>query len=65
MKLYFRSLINLATASAVKAFTNSEGCKPIGPKLYQDVAPLIVLPKINNPNNDTIEIRYKTPENFS
>jgi hypothetical protein len=54
-KLYCLSLNNFAIANAVNAFTNSEGCKPNAPKLYQEVAPLTVLPKKNNPKRDTKE----------
>lgn len=55
LKLYCLSLNNFATANAVNAFENSEGCKPNTPKLYQEVAPLIVLPKRNNPKRDSRE----------
>ena len=56
-KLYFLSLNSFAIARAVKALTNSDGWRPIAPKLYQDVAPLIVLPKTNKPISDAIEIK--------
>lgn len=56
LKLYCLSLNNFATAKAVNAFTNSEGCKPSTPKLYQEVAPLIVFPKRNKPTKDKREI---------
>ena len=51
LKLYFLSLINFAKAKAVKVFANSEGCILTPPKRYQDLAPLISVPKINSPIN--------------
>ena len=57
LKLYCLSLNNLATASAVQAFANSEGCRPIKPKLNQDLAPLISLPKGNKRINEKMEIK--------
>ena len=47
-KLYCLSLKSFATAKAVKAFTNSEGCKLMDPKLNHDFAPFISFPRGNN-----------------
>lgn len=65
LRLYCRSLINFAKARAVKAFANSEGCSPIPPKLYHEVAPLIFLPNTSTPANKTREKMYITLENCS
>ncbi len=56
LKLYCLSLSNFATAKAVHALTNSEGCKPKTPKLNQDFAPLISFPKGNSSNKLKIEM---------
>ena len=63
LKLYFLSLINFASASAVNAFANSDGCKLTPPNRYQDFAPLISVPKINSPINVTNERMKKILEN--
>ena len=64
-KLYCLSLSSLATASAVNAFANSEGCRPIKPKLYQEVAPFMLFPKIKSPANESIDAKYKILAYFS
>ena len=56
LKLYCLSLNNFATARAVQAFINSDGCKPKTPKLNQDFAPLISLPKGNKSMSKKIAI---------
>ena len=56
LKLYFLSLINFASASAVNAFANSDGCKLTPPNRYQDFAPLISVPKTNRPSSDNKEM---------
>ena len=63
LKLYFLSLINFASASAVNAFENSDGWRLIPPKRYQDFAPLISVPKINSPIKVTKEKTKKILEN--
>ena len=55
-RLYFLSLISFATARAVSAFANSEGCKLAPPKLYHEVAPFIFFPNKNNPTKLNKEI---------
>ena len=65
LKLYCLSLNSLATAKAVQALTNSEGCKLITPKLNQDFAPLISFPKGNKRIKENIEIIYKRLEKRS
>ena len=49
--------MNLATANEVATFANSLGCIVKEPKPYHDVDPLTVLPKINRPINDIIEMK--------
>ena len=50
------SLIYLASANAVAALANSLGCKLKLPKLYQEVAPDMVLPKTNSPIKESSAI---------
>ena len=45
LKLYFLSLNNFASASAVNTLANSDGWIPILPKRYHDFAPFISVPK--------------------
>ena len=58
----FRSLKYLDNARAVIGFANSLGWILKLPNWYQAVAPLISLPKKNNPNNVKIEKTYNRLE---
>jgi len=49
----------------VAALANSDGWMLIPLITYQEVAPEIVLPKINNPNNDINDVIYIKLENLS
>ena len=48
--------MNLATANDVATLANSLGCIVKEPNPYHDVDPLTVLPKINRPISDSIDI---------
>ena len=57
LTLVWRSLMNLATASEAATLANSLGWTVKDPIPYHEVDPLTVLPKINKPIKDSMDMK--------